>query len=40
MNEKCPNINDARTFFIIRVVYFPSLSLQWSVFDYPATRKD
>lgn len=39
MNEKCPNINDARTFFIIRVVYFPSLSLQWSVFDYPATRK-
>ena len=26
-------------FFIIRVVYFPSLSLQWSVFDYPATRK-
>lgn len=39
MNEKCPNINDARTFFIIRVVYFPSLSLQWSVFDYPANRK-
>lgn len=39
MNEKCPNINDARTFFIIRVVYFPSLSLQWSVFDYPANQK-